>query len=157
MNWENIKGSPILNTFFSFSILVFVLNAFVIHPKINIALYLLNILSFIGSLIMTYTFPFFLYNKFKIYPFVQNMNSNLFNIINVGYHIIPIYLFSHRNTLKDVFSMENILNSVFFIIVYLLFFYNHLKNIYPFNINQLFTMICSIYAGFILIHLLYTL
>jgi hypothetical protein len=157
MNWENIKESPILHNFFSFSILVFVLNAFVIHPKINRALYLLNILSFIGSLIMTYSFPFFLYNKFKIYPFVQNMNIDLFNIINVGYHIIPIYLFSHRNSLKDVFSIENIFISAFFIILYLLLFYNNLKNTYPLHINELFIMTSSIYTGFILIHLLYTL
>jgi hypothetical protein len=157
MNWENIQGSPILHYFFSFSTLAFILNAFVIHPTINLALYLLNIFSFIGILVITYADPFFIYNKFKIYPWIENMKSKLFNVFNIGYHVLPIYLFSHRNSLKDVFSMENILNSAFFIILYFLFFYNHLENIYPLHMNQLFIMTCSIYVGFILIHLLYTL
>lgn len=153
----DIIGSPIFQYFFSFSNLVFVLNAFIIHPKVNIALYLLNILSFIGILIITYKEPLFIYNKFKIYPFIENMKSNLFNIFNIGYHVIPLYLFSHRNSLKDVFSIENILISSIFVMLYAVLFFNNMKNIYPFNLQQLFIMSCSIYLGFIIIHLLFTL
>jgi hypothetical protein len=157
MNFNKIYNYvlPMIQYLFSLSTLVFILNAFKIHPKVNVALYLLNILSLLGISVITYVDPFFIFNKLNYLPILENMDVNTFNICNFIFHIMPVYLFAHRNTFQEVFSLETIRNSIIILIIYFLFFYKNLENIYPLPIHQLILMSISIYILFIVFHYLF--
>jgi hypothetical protein len=154
MNYNKVYNYvlPIIHSFGSLSVLSFILNVFMIHPKVNVALYLLNILSLLGIIVILFANPFFIFNKFNYLPIIENMNVITFNIIITLLHVIPIYLFTHRNKLQEVFSLETIYNSIIIIFIYLFLFYNNLENIYPLNIQQLLIMCFSFYILFLGIH-----
>jgi hypothetical protein len=157
MNFNKIYNYvlPMIQYLFSLSTLVFILNAFKIHPKVNVALYLLNILVLLGISVITYVDPFFIFNKLNYLPILENMDVNTFNICNFIFHIMPVYLFAHRNTIQEVFSLETIRNSIIILLIYFLFFYKNLENIYPLPIHQLILMSISIYILFIVFHYLF--
>jgi len=154
MNFNKVYNYvlPMIHYLFSLSTLVFILNAFKIHPKVNVALYLLNILSLLGISVITYVDPFFIFNKLNYLPILENMDVLTFNICNFIFHIMPVYLFANRNKLQEVFSLETIRNSIIIIFIYFLFFYKNLENIYPLRIHQLILMCFSFYILFIAFH-----
>ena len=143
---------PIIQYHGSLSTLAFILNVFIIHPKVNIALYLLNIFCLLGIIVFLFANPFFIFNKLHYLPIVKNIDVITFNIITILFHIMPIYLFAHRNKLQEVFSLETIRNSIIIIFIYLLLFYRNLENIYPLKIQQLIIMSISFYILFLGIH-----
>ena len=154
MNFNKVYNYvlPRIHYLFSLSTLVFILNAFKIHPKVNVALYLLNILSLLGISVFTYVDPFFIFNKLNYLPILENIDVLTFNICNFIFHIMPVYLFAHRNTLQQVFSMETIRNSIIIIFIYLFLFYRNLENIYPLHIQHLILMTIIFYLLFLVIH-----
>jgi hypothetical protein len=113
---------------------------------------LLNILSLLGIIVILFANPFFIFNKFNYLPIIENIDVITFNIIITSLHVIPIYLFAHRNKLQEVFSLETIRNSIIFIFIYLFLFYRNLEKIYPLNIQQLIIMCISFYILFVLFH-----
>ena len=154
MNFNKVYNYvlPMIHYLFSLSALVFILNAFNMKTKVNVALYLLNILSLLGISVITYVDPFFIFNKLNYLPILENMDVFTFNICNFIFHIMPVYLFAHRNTLLQVFSLETIRNSIIILLIYFLFFYKNLENIYPLNIHQLILMSIIFYISFISFH-----
>jgi hypothetical protein len=154
MNFNKVYNYilPIIHSFGSLSALSFIFNIFIIHPKVNVALYLLNILSLLGIIVMLFANPFFIFNKLNYLPIIENINVITFNIIITLLHVIPIYLFAHRNKLQEVFSLKTIRNSIIIIFIYLFLFYRNLENIYPLNIQQLIVMCISFYILFVAFH-----
>ena len=154
MNFKKVYDYvlPMIQYHGSLSALAFLLNAFIIHPKVNRALYLLNIFCLLGITVITIVNPFFIFNKLHYLPIVKNIDVITFNIFNFIFHIMPVYLFAHRNKLQDIFSLETIRNSIIIIFIYLFLFYRNLKNIYPLHIQHLILMTIIFYLLFLVIH-----
>jgi len=84
-----------------FSNLVFLLNCFLITPFINTALFLANIGSFLGTIVLLALNPEFPYANFKERIPISNP---IFNSILIVMHAVPLYLFYERQTLRETFE-----------------------------------------------------
>jgi hypothetical protein len=109
-----------------FSNLVFVFNCFQITPFINTTLYLGNIGSLLGTLIMLSINPGFPYVTFQNI----SMSNAVFNFMLVVLHLIPVYIFRKRQTLRETFAPKTIAAIAVVFLAYFIFAEKKLQALY---------------------------
>jgi hypothetical protein len=119
-----------------FSNLVFALNLFRITPFVNTALYLGNIASLIGFLVLLNLNPEFLYVNFKELP----VSKSLFNGILVVLHVFPVYMFRERQTLRETFAPNTIAALAGLFLLYLFTFKSKIKVLYGISVETMAKM-----------------
>jgi hypothetical protein len=136
---------------YTFSFLTHIINIFNYNIKINNALYLSNIISLFGFIIMVYNYPYFFYNK---YNYLLNTDLFTFNLTNILIHVIPLYIYKNKNKInKNNIDITIFYTSIILLIYYLLF-NSILIKIYPFdNINLiLLVIILLFFIRFVIIY-----
>lgn len=140
---------PDLSFLYTFSIITLILNAFYYNKRINNALYLSNILSLLGYCIMMFFYPIFYYSK---YNYLFHFKLFWFNIICIGYHILPVWLFTDKNNIDRSNLFTAIFDTLCLLILYYMLFQSQLHNIYPFSIPKLvilaLLLLLFIYGGY---------
>lgn len=110
-----------------FSNLVFVLNLFRITPFVNTALYLGNIASLLGILVLLSINPDFPFVNFKNW---MPLSNGVFNVVLVFMHLFPIYLFRKRQTLRETFSLKSIAALTLAFLLYFILVQNEIALLY---------------------------
>ena len=85
----------------SFSNIVFLLNCFKINHAINAMLYLCNISALLATLAMLYLKPTFQRDRAEDYFHVA-LPLVAFNAAIIAWHVLPVYLFRRRQTLREL-------------------------------------------------------
>ena len=93
------------NALMYFSNIVFVLNFFRITPFVNTVLYLANLGSLLGVVVVLLLNPSGIYVNFKKWVPLSN---GVFNAILVAMHVFPVYFFRERQTLRETFAPNTI-------------------------------------------------
>jgi len=120
-------GFQWINLAMYFTNIAFVLNCIFFTPFLNAILYLCNISAFIGTLILLTLNPHFPYVEFKdMIP----ISLGLFNFILIAVHLIPLYLFGYRQTLRETFAPRVIAGAGAAFLMYFLVFKHKLKQFY---------------------------
>ena len=110
-----------------FSNLVFVLNVFRITPFVNTALYLGNIASLLGILVLLSINPAFPYVNFKNW---MPLSNGVFNVVLVFMHLFPIYIFRKRQTLRETFSTKSVAALTLAFLLYFILVQNEIALLY---------------------------
>ena len=115
-----------------FSKLVFAFNFIPITPFVNTALYLGNIGSLFGILVLLSINPTFPFVNFKNW---MPLSIEVFNAILVFFHLLPIYIFRHRQTLCQTFSPKSIATISAAFLVYFIILKNEMPLLYGVSIE----------------------
>ena len=125
-------GFQWINLAMYFTNITFVLNLIRMTPFLNAILYLCNISAFLGTLMLLTLNPQFPYVEFKnMIP----MSLGLFNFILIAVHVIPLYLFGYRQTLRETFAPRVIAGAGAVFLMYFLVFKQKLKQFYGLEVE----------------------
>lgn len=120
-------GFKLINLGMYFTNITFALNCFPITFFINTVLYLCNISAFLGILLLLTINPLFPYVEFKhVFP----APLWLFNLILIGIHVVPLYAFRERQTLRETLAPNVIAATGMAFLTYFLAFRHRIKQFY---------------------------
>ena len=85
---------------------------------VNTALYLSNWFCFFGNLYLMFYDPTHLPFLTRDLPFISTLPPAVTHVLNNLWHILPLYLFRKRQTLKETIAFSSVVVSVLFFVVY---------------------------------------
>ena len=135
-----------------FSNLVFVLNFFRITPFINTTLYLGNIGSLFGILVLLSINPTFPFVNFKNWI---PLSIGVFNVVLVFMHLFPIYIFRKRQTLRETFSPKIIAALTLAFLVYFILVQNEIALLYGVSAEIMGSMAVCMLLFFLGVHAIF--
>ena len=135
-----------------FSNLVFVLNFFRITPFINTTLYLGNIGSLFGILVLLSINPDFPFVNFKNW---MPLSNGVFNVVLVFMHLFPIYIFRKRQTLRETFSPKIIAALTLAFLVYFILVQNEIALLYGVSAEIMGSMAVCMLLFFLGVHAIF--
>ena len=123
-------GFKLVNLTMYFTNIVFALNCFPISFFLNTVLYLCNISAFLGTLILLTLNPLVPYVEFKRVFAAFPVPIWLFNLSLIALHIVPLYAFRERQTLRETFAPKVIAATGMAFLAYYLMFKHRIKQLY---------------------------
>ena len=130
-----------------FSNIVIVLNCFLMTHAVNTALYLSNWMCFVGWIWVCLKNPLHVVTISRGIPFLNTLPLTAMHLVYQLLHIIPLYFFRKRQTLKEVLSTQSFLiASVLFLSYLVLFPENVIVEDYEVGKTQLLLM-ATVIAG----------
>jgi len=135
-----------------FSKIVFGLNFFRITPFVNTVLFLGNIGSLLGILVLLMINPTFPFVNFKAWI---AMSQGVFNAILVFMHLLPIYLFRKRQTLREIFEIKSIAAISVAFLVYFILVHNEIPVLYGVLAKHFAVLAVSVLLLFLGVHAIF--
>jgi hypothetical protein len=108
-----------------FSNIVIALNFFPMTHAVNTALYLTNWFSFVGWLWVSLKNPFHAAVISRGIPFLNTLPLAILHVLYQLLHILPLYFFRKRQTLKEALSSQSFLIASVLFLSYLVLFPEH--------------------------------
>lgn len=108
-----------------FSNMVIVLNCFPMTHAVNTALYLTNLFCFLGWIWVGLKNPLHVATISRGIPFLNTLPLASQHVLYQLLHIIPLYFFRKRQTLKEVLSPQSFLIASVLFLSYLVLFPEH--------------------------------
>jgi hypothetical protein len=130
-----------LLNFISFSNLVFLANFIPINPTINSMLFFCNVMALVATVVMAVVNPEYQSIRWKFAPALSSVPLFFFNLIIIGIHFIPIFLFHHRQNIITPFI---ILGGWLMSYAYFLIMKKRITELYTFSRDQLAVMSISL-------------
>jgi hypothetical protein len=103
-----------------YSNITFFMNLFRINRQVNSALYLSNFLSFVGNFMFMLKTPEHLKYLVQTIPYLNRLSLGVLHVMNQIYHILPLYLFRHRQTLQEVVSFSSFRIAILLFLAYVI-------------------------------------
>lgn len=135
----------------SFSNIVFFLNFFNISQPVNTILYLCNVTALLATVAMLYMNPTFQYNRaVEIYHF--KAHYYLFNLFILLWHVIPVYLFRMRQTLRELVMPNIILGALALWVLYFVCMQKYLHMFYSLSTCQMHAMTTGFFLFYFMLY-----
>jgi hypothetical protein len=95
-----------------------VLNFFPMTHTVNTALYLTNWCCFFGNFYLMFYNPKHIPFLTRDLPWLSTLPPAVTHVLNNLWHVLPLYLFRNRQTLKETIAISSVLLSALFFFVY---------------------------------------
>lgn len=105
-----------------YSNIVTVANVFPMTRLVNTALYLSNILCFLGNFWFYVTNPLHFGFLTRDVPFINTLPTPVAHVLNHLWHLAPVYLFRNRQTIAETVAPPSVFLAAFLFTCYLVLF-----------------------------------